>query len=205
MRIYKTLVICCIPIFISGCNKNDEYTLTGNIAGFVRLVDEFGNESEDKSGIKVSLDGVSNTTTSNIGRYEFQDVPAGTYKLIYEKPGYGPHKRFSYQFIGGNVPAFVDETALYEPPDIEVLGIETSFVNNRINISCTITAAQRYKLHIFFSKTPDVSDLNYSYSFYSSFCCGNRTQFFNSIDILHTPYVPGDRIYLVIYFFNYAR
>jgi hypothetical protein len=201
MNVCKTIVICSILIFSTACDKNEENNyFKGDIVGYVNLIDEFGNEIEDKSGVNVSIDGLENTLTNDNGRFEFTDVPAGTYKLIYNKTGYGSYKRFSYQFIGGNVPAMVNETALYEIPDIEVKSLDVIFEDNRIKISVTITETNAYRFHIFFHDNSDVTNQNFGYFYASGF---TGTEFFRSLNLLDTPYSPGDKIYFVIYFYNY--
>lgn len=204
MKVFITIVISSILIILPGCDKNKENKyFQGNIVGFVKLTNEIGNEIDDKSGVNVSIDGLANTMTNNNGRFEFKNVPAGTYKLIYDKPGYGSHKRFSYQFIGGNVPALLDETTLYELPNIEIQSLDISFKDDRINISGIISDTRAYRFHVFFNNSSDVSNLNYDYSFFTSRSSGTITQFSNSIDVFDTPYTKGDKIYLVIYFYNY--
>jgi hypothetical protein len=204
MQVFKTLVICSIIIFFAGCDKNEEIFFKGNIVGFVSLVDESGNEIEDKSGVNVSMEGLANTITNNIGRYEFSDVPAGTYKIIYDKTGYGTYKRFNYQFIGGNVPAVVPETSLFVLPDIEILSLDISFEDNRIYVSGTIPVTNQLAFQIFINDNPDVSNLKHNhYTSLAMYCCIARTNFSQVINLSDTPYSPGDTIYLAVYFRNY--
>ncbi|MEA1899020.1 MAG: carboxypeptidase-like regulatory domain-containing protein [Bacteroidota bacterium] len=205
MKIFKIIIISNILLFLIGCDKNDENIfLKGNIVGFVNLVDETGNEVEDKSGANVSIEGLtSSANTNENGRFELSNVPAGTYNIIYNKTGYGSYKRFSFQFIGGNIPAMLYETTLYEQPKIEIQSLDISFNDNVINISGKITETSQYTVQAFFNDSSNVSNLNYDYASYRySFCCIPTTQFSQSIYLSETPYSLGDKVYLVIYFIN---
>lgn len=205
MKIIKILVALHTLVFLSGCDKNEEKIfIKGNIVGFVNLIDERGNEVDDKSGINVSMEGISSSADTNEdGRFELTDVPVGTYNLLFDKPGYGVNKRFSYQFIGGNVPALLPATTMYEQPKTEIKSLDITFDNNMINILGKTTETDRYSFEIFINDSSDVSNLNYDYSTGRySVCCSPMTQFSGSIYLSDTPYSAGKEVYLVIYFVN---
>lgn len=207
MKIFKILIVLNFLIILLGCDKKEENTyLKGNIVGFINLVDENGVEVEDKSGVNVSINGLSNSATTNRnGRYELSNVPAGTYNLIYTKAGYGNYNRHSYQFIGGNIPALLDEITLYEQPNIEVQNLDISFNDDIINITCRITETSQYVAQVFINDSSNVSNINYDYA--SAFIINNVwvgfiTSFSQEISLSGTPYSVGDKIYLVVYFIN---
>jgi len=205
MKIFKIIIISNILLFLLGCDKKKENIfLEGNIVGFVNLVDETGNEVEDKSGVNISIEGLtSSAKTNEDGRFELSNVPAGTYNIIYNKTGYGSYKRFSFQFFGGNIPAMLYETTLYEQPKIEIKSLDISFNDNVVNISGKITETSQYTVQAFVNDSCNVSNLNYDYASYRySFCCIPTTQFSQSIYLSETPYSFGDKVYLVIYFIN---
>lgn len=192
-------------MFLFGCDKNDDNIfLQGNIVGFVNLVDEAGNALEDKSGVNVIIDGLSvSDNTNENGRFELIDVPAGTYNLLYNKTAYGTYKRFSYQFIGGNIPAFMYETTMCEQPNVEIESIDVSFNNNTISVSGKVPEASNFAPQAFINDSSNVSNINYDYAT-NKYGSGSyeHTEFVQDIHISQTPYSPGDKIYLVIYFIN---
>jgi hypothetical protein len=205
MKILKILIVFNILVLFSGCDKNEDSSfLKGNIVGFVKLIDEMGNEVLDKSGINVAIDGLSISANTNVnGRFEFTDVPAGSYKIIYNKTGYGIYKKFSYQFIGGTVPALMNEITLYEQPKIEIQNLDISYKNNTISILAKISETNQYSFQIFFS---DSSNVSYQNNIYSSarynFCCAPVTQFSESIYLSYIPNLNRPITYMVIYFVN---
>jgi len=205
MKFFKIIIILNILLFLLGCDKNEgNIILEGNIVGFVNLVDEAGNEVEDKSGVNVTIEGLtSSANTNEDGRFELSNVPAGTYNIIYNKTGYGSYKRFSFQFIGGDIPAMTYETTLYEQPKIEIQSLDISFNDNIISITGKISETSKYTVQAFINDSSNVSNLNYDYASYKySFCCIPTTQFSQSIYLSETPYHRGDEVYLVIYFIN---
>ena len=206
MRAFRFVFIINVLIFLLGCKKSEEgIFLKGNIVGFVHLTDENGKVVEDKSGVNVSIEGLTNSANTNeIGRFELTNVPAGTYNLIYSKTGYGIQKIFSFQFIGGNIPALLyGNTTLYEQPNIEIQNLAISYKNNTINISGNITEKNQYIIETFINDSSNVSHQDYDFSFYEQrLCCGPATQFSQIIYLNETPYTLGDKLFLVIYFLN---
>lgn len=205
MKIFKIIIISNILIFLTGCNKYDDNVfIEGNIVGFVNLVNETGYELEDKSGVNISIEGLTNSASTNEdGRIELENVPAGTYNFIYKKPGYGIYKSFSYQFIGGNVPAILYETTLYEQPNLEVKSIDISFMDNKMNIIVEITKTNLFKYQLYISDSSNVSNVYYDYaSTIYRYSGSGFIPFSQSIYLNDTPFSQGDKVYLVLYFIN---
>ncbi len=205
MKIFKILIALHTLVFLSGCDKNEEKIfIKGNIVGFVNLIDENGNEVDDKSGVNVSIEEISaSVDTNEDGRFELADVPAGTYNLIFNKTGYGINKRFSYQFIGGNVPALLSETTMYEQPKTEIQSLDITNDDNMINILGNTLETDRYSFQIFLNDSSNVSNLNFDYSSgRNTICCLPMTQFSGSIYLGESSYSSGDEVYLVVYFVN---
>lgn len=88
-----------------GCTKDGSDLLPeGNIVGYVFTINEFNELQGDHSGVTVFTEGVKRnyqTVTDKFGRFELPDVPAGTYKFIFSKNGYGTLKRFGIKHLGG--------------------------------------------------------------------------------------------------------
>jgi hypothetical protein len=87
----------------NGDSVTDPNPVTkGNIVGSVNLYDEGTNEVEG-SGMTVILEGTSfSSTTNGDGEFTLNDVPFGTYTVVYEKSGYGTFKKFNVVHQGGN-------------------------------------------------------------------------------------------------------
>jgi hypothetical protein len=80
--------------------------------GYVFTFNEFNELQDDHSGVNVFTEGEHKsyqTITDRQGRFELTDLPAGTYKLIFSKPGYGTLKQFGVKHLGG------EPTVLYMP------------------------------------------------------------------------------------------
>jgi len=96
--------ILSIALF-SACSEKDEFApyLEGDIIGYAFCYDEYGNDLEDYSGIKVVTepDRKYNAVTDKNGRYVLKHVLNGTYNLSFEKEGFGTMKMFGIQHLGG--------------------------------------------------------------------------------------------------------
>ena len=78
--------------------------LIGNMLGYVSTVDETGNPTA-KDGVTVSLVGSSpliSAISDPSGRFQFSSVSAGTYNLLFERPGYGTLRHFGVAHVGGS-------------------------------------------------------------------------------------------------------
>jgi hypothetical protein len=88
-----------------SCTKTEILPdLKGNMVGYVYTFDEFTVKLDDHSGVLVKALGKSNTyqtSTNKMGRFEFKNIPAGTYELQFLKDGYGTLKQFGIQHLGG--------------------------------------------------------------------------------------------------------
>ena len=77
--------------------------LSGNLFGFVDLLDQYGNKIiVGNDGIQVTLDGTGKSTyTNSNGKYQFDSLATGVYNLTFSKAGFGTMRLLTQQFIGG--------------------------------------------------------------------------------------------------------
>ena len=78
--------------------------LEGSLVGYVFTNDEFSQRLEDHSGVMITAIGAAYIDQSHSdasGRFEFRRLPAGTYELHLEKPGFGTIKQSGIQHLGG--------------------------------------------------------------------------------------------------------
>ncbi|MFA8435070.1 MAG: carboxypeptidase-like regulatory domain-containing protein [Marinifilaceae bacterium] len=199
--------ILFLALLLISCQKKTEIFPKGDVVGFVKLIDETGKEIEDRSGINVEFETTSHTTTTNaLGRYEFKNVEAGTYNLIFEKEGFGNRKRYSCQFVGGPKPALLQKQTLYQQPSTQITKVNVSQNNSsRIQVEGELTETESYDLHLFLGTNPDVSPEENDYSISYSFCCIPTTTFGIPISRREVPYHTGQIIYVALYLKNTAE
>jgi hypothetical protein len=107
MNPFKPLIVFSILIItlFSACSEKDEFApyLKGDIIGYAFCYDEYSNDLEDYSGIKVVTDPDRkySAVTDKNGRYVLKNVLNGTYDLSFEKEGFGTMKMFGIQHLGG--------------------------------------------------------------------------------------------------------
>lgn len=104
--------IFTLLFFISGCKKESGPAgaqgpagpvLTGNLFGFVDLLDQYGNKIiTGNDNILVTLDGTSKTNLTDAnGKYHFDSLTTGVYNLTFSKTGFGNTRLLTQQFVGG--------------------------------------------------------------------------------------------------------
>ncbi len=110
-----------LGLFVPAC-KGDRGpaapTPTGDIAGKLRLFDHHASiQLSDNSGVTVSLDSTSfSTTSASDGGWRLVGVPTGIYVLKYSKAGYFVQKDFNLQFVGGGTYYVYPHTLSQIPP-----------------------------------------------------------------------------------------
>ena len=110
-------------LLITSCSDNNNNIAgsdPGTIIGKVNLNDEYGTALPDFSGVNISIKGTKYSTTSDAaGKWTLANVEAGTYDIIFNKPGYDSLLIFAYSFAGNG-------TALLNPQ----FSLNTTGVNN---------------------------------------------------------------------------
>ncbi len=86
---FSTLLVSCTKNAVAPEtiieNQNKSYAF-----GNVTVLDKYGKLTGDNSGVKVTIEGngiSKELVTNNTGRYEFKEIPAGTYQLTFQKEG----------------------------------------------------------------------------------------------------------------------
>jgi len=169
-------------IFISceGAEGPAGPTLRGDLIGNFNLVfDQFGEPMTDKGSIEVLVEGTTpekKTLTDAEGKFIIEDLPTGTYNLVFSKIGFQTLKIFSLQFVGGAVPLYYGAPTLSElsTTSLEEFSAEATDENNSnpdqytmVKFSHTITPVSTQdsprNLVAFMHTSPDVSNSVYTH------------------------------------------
>jgi len=155
--IIVTLVF--IPFIFQSCKK-DEFLpdLQGSLVGYVYTLDDFSQVLSDHSGVLILALGkneIYRTFSDRKGRFEFENLPAGTYELRFAKPGFGTLRQFDIKHLGGeptvlnmvfdhsmNGSAFF----LYKLPGTEITDLNIE--NDTIYCKCSFTGAEHEFIYI---------------------------------------------------------
>ena len=165
MTMHKNIFIVFFFLLLIGCEKETLTPLKGNLEGFIRLVDGNGKDIADKSNVKVTLTDKISVISNADGKFSFNDIPLGTYKLIYEKDGFGTRKAFNIDVAGGNLSTVIGITTLIQFCSLEVSNLKIEPIGNlRVRVTGSITPTQEYSVFCYFSHDPNVSNLKYDCS-----------------------------------------
>jgi hypothetical protein len=201
--IIKKISLLLTLLFIFACNTDDIKTLNGSIIGFIHPTDEFGNFLNDKSGVNIEIiDGNKRflVRSSADGKYEFHNVPQGTYNIIFSKTGFGTTKLLSVSHTGGSNPTSVDYSYIAKYSSTTISDFD---VNEDGNISGMIHPEHRNNLDrrgavIFIDKNKTVSDTINLRSIYAEIRY-NYTFSENPFDIYDKYFNVGDTVYVKAY------
>ncbi len=158
---------------LPGCETNDKTILSGDIIGMVYLIDEYDHYLSDRSGINVNLIfddiPVMYTTTDQIGRFYFENIPYGTYRIDLGKEGFVKSlSSHTVYHVGGYSPTQMKYN-LYEVPTFELVidSIEFKGSNESSAIYLQLIGVTEmpesgyFTIRCFCSDTPDVSKNNF--------------------------------------------
>ena len=178
MKKYIIVAAACSLGLVTGCKEEDEHLKpTGDIVGYVKLLDQDGFELTDNSNVIVSLDEKTSVTSDKTGRFEFRNLEPGNFKIEFKKDGFSTTKRYNFAFVGGIKPAVIYDVNLIALPKIEVESKNVVVSASSASVSGTMSEVDRYYFRYYFSDKPDVSNENYLSVSVKSFCCGRVTQF----------------------------
>ncbi len=146
------LAVCLVCGWL-GCKEEILLPdLEGNLVGYVYTFDEFANPKEDHHGVLVTAYGVAQINQAHTdanGRFEFRQLPAGTYELHMEKDGYGTMKEFGVQHLGGeptilgfnfNGPNSSSAFFIYELPTAKITNL--SMTNDALSCGFDFTGEE---------------------------------------------------------------
>jgi Carboxypeptidase regulatory-like domain len=155
--------------------------LRGELIGnFSLVLDQFGKPMVDKGGIEVLVEGTTpekKSATDAIGKFLVNDLPTGTYQLVFSKPGFQTKKVFSFQFTGGNMPVYYEAPLFSELSNTTIVGFSAeatdennsnpakySMIKFLRSINPVSTSAAPRNLVAYVHTLPSVSSQSYSFS-----------------------------------------
>ncbi len=103
----RTAVIAVFVVcgLLFSCTKDNLVpNLEGSLVGYVYTFDEFAVQLKDRSDVAVTALGLNHYTTcytDEAGRFEFTELPTGTYELVIHKPGFGTLRQEGIKHLGG--------------------------------------------------------------------------------------------------------
>lgn len=159
--------------FLVSCTETVAPVLTGNISGFVSLYEEDGTQVNNKSGVKVSIEGRNNYAfTDSNGRYKLENVEAGIFNIVFEKAQFGTHKIIAREFVGGG-DAYLYTVELIKLPTFTVTSMTINYITTQppyLSIRGNVSDFRNYYRYVllFFGKNINVSNDPQNYLHYNS-------------------------------------
>jgi hypothetical protein len=208
MNIKSLLILWLAATIVVACKKdNSTENPKETVTGYVFYYDINGSRSSDNSGIAVSIEGDTvSTTTNSSGRWTISNLETGTYTFAFSKPGYGTMKVFGKNLAGGY--QSVDTMALYPIPQYTItIPVDSAPPAGGIYVygifHGTLPSAPGF--HMFFGKDSNVSadQATYSYDYASSMTGAVESipfevVFPNELFTQHG-FASGDTVYVVAY------
>jgi hypothetical protein len=209
-KIYALIIVLFSGIFIISCIDNDtttEQVTSADISGSVNLYDE-GTVKVDNSGMVVRIDGLIpfvSATTNSDGKFLLENVPFGTYNLVYEKQGYGTYKNPKTEHINKGLSTVLTFTpSLGQKSTTDITKVEATRNGNDVVISVTTNPAgnngnPKY-IRFFLNTTSNVSSEKYLY--YSPGLVSKINPYditLKQTDLLQMGFTSGKTVFVKVY------
>jgi hypothetical protein len=190
-----------------GCTKNEFIPdLKGSLVGYVYCLDEFSKPLNDNSQVTILAPGkneVFRTVSDKNGRFEFENLPAGTYELHFVKPGFGTLKQYGIKHLGGeptvlnlNFDYLTTSSAyfLFELPTTEVTYMKIENAMTYCECSFTKPVPEAIGLKIYFSLEENF-DVQSAPFIIQSQRLAKEGAGFRSMQYYGLPFKPGEKVY----------
>lgn len=162
---YLLLLFLTFLVLLTSCTKTEyEPRLKGNMVGYVVTFDEYSKPLTNHNRVlamAIGKDVVLTASTDKNGRFEFEDLPTGTYELRFEKKGFSSLKQYGIQHLGGEPTILNSDLSNYSPyflfqkisGAISINKIE----NDSIFCQCSFVIPQpdQINIQLFLSRDPD--------------------------------------------------
>ena len=168
----NSLLIIFITLSFFACNKDEEEKkeTTSSISGKVALYDE-GQTSVDNSDMTVTLEKTSpllTAQTDSDGNFIIENVPFGTYNLLFDKTGYGTYKYFDASLTETGGPLNLSETFdLGQQTSLVITDFVVHISHGSIDYTGTVdpegTSDNPKYVRIYYSADSTVGSSNYTY------------------------------------------
>lgn len=211
LRLYISSAV--ILLTIVSCDNKEETParVYGQIAGQLKLVDEFGVQLTDHFGVKISEQNGRYDISDAGGNYQVNNLIEATYTLTYENTGYAVFKKFGLEVVpaNGNGTTIVNDTIKLAPISTTVpsaLTMTLDPVDSTFTFNCSLSPlpGTNYPraFRLFFSKSTNVSSSDYLFApatYWSGTTTSVTVTGFERAEFYNNGFASGDSIYAIAY------
>ena len=167
----KGLFYFVFAVLLISCTE--EFELEGSITGNIKLrqIDGLSYSLKDISVLLESGEVVTETYTDESGIFEFRNIKKGNYKLTFSKEGFGSRTIENFTYLGFGKNAVIENITLFQIPKVDFLDAKFSLKGNQGGYTIVegfVTSAPgtagELHLSLFFARTANVDNENYTYS-----------------------------------------
>ncbi len=174
MKFFIRFAIVMTLLFIFGCKEGNNGTPVvptfANIEGSVNLYDE-GVIPVDNAEMKIVVEGLIPeimAITDSEGNFSLENVPFGTYTLVYTKSGYGTFKNVNIEHIDtGEATLLTAAPSLGSKTSTSITNLSVKEESNEVFLSASIhpdaSISSTKFLRFFYSTNSAVGPDNYLY------------------------------------------
>jgi len=161
----KILILLLVSITIFACNKTK---MNIDVTGVVLVYDN-ENKIISSDGVNVTITKADksgsflNINTDKTGVYTFENIPSGTYDIIFKKNNCPEITLKSVQILGQGEMQYIEDVHIAEYIDVNI-SIKDTVISYSNYIKLTnpnYETNNKFETQIFLSNSQEVSDTNY--------------------------------------------
>jgi len=201
----KIFLIAFSVLLLCSCKKTTTEELLPvpktTVKGVVALFDSTGARVPNATGVTVSIDSTTfTTTTDSDGNYTINNVAQGEYTITCSKTGYSTYKATNQFVLVEYSTTNIPPVYLYAPSIVTITNLTVQNSDSSCTISYTINPPSNFiseYVTFFISTSSTVSPSNYimPISFVSSYGSTITTQ----VSSLYQYFPSGSTVYIVAY------
>jgi hypothetical protein len=180
-------------------------SVKGTIIGSVVFYDSLGSMLNDYSGIEIVVEGVApeiKVKPNADGVFTIENIPYGTYNLLYGGSGIGLYKNYSVKVAGGSAPVILKTIRLFQTVKNPVTSFEVeAHVGGNLWITglAKLSKGHCNNFYIYVSDSPDVSNVNYRFLANDGAFESENEMDFSIGPLDYYGFKKGSTVYVVIY------
>jgi hypothetical protein len=210
---YRILKILLFLLIFIGCKKTEiiQFNSKGTIKGEIGSRDERAFYHDSLSDVLLIVDGsdpLISTSTDSTGKFEINDVPAGTYNIIFSKEGYGTIPILGFKFVGGIEPIYITfhllqkSSTKIESLSLELIGADSFLIKGTIFFNKEIYQTPGLRLRFYLSDSNNPSNTNFIESIPSFYGGESGSQFEDQFKINKINFPAGSKMNAIAFGLN---
>lgn len=163
------------------------------MSGTVELINDKGEAVADRGDILVTLEPLdASTLTSRDGTWSFEEIPEGSYDILFGKDGYAPVSIFDYLHVPIKHDTIIQNTRLFMLPSLRASDLFLKQEGRILGLELSYPVQVRYTFQLYLSRI--ASDSQSAYVMKVEYIARDERIIHMDVNLDDTPFLSAQRI-----------